>query len=294
MKAIDYFAPTSVEEAVGLFEEKGPMARGLAGGTDIIVQLNIRRRTIERLVDIKTIPEANVLNYSPQTGLVIGAGVPCHLIYNNQAVVTNYPGLIDAASMIGGTQIQGRATIGGNVCNAAPSGDGIPPLIVLNAICVIVGPKGTRRLPVENFFTGPGQNSLEVGEFLLHIELPAPAANSGVRYKRFIPRAEMDIAVAGVGSSVILDSNKSKITSARIALASVAPTPILVKAAGALLEGKGIDDEKAIEEAATIARDAARPISDMRGTIEHRKQLVYVLTKRTLKDAIQRAKGGQV
>jgi CO/xanthine dehydrogenase FAD-binding subunit len=294
LKAIDYFAPTSVEEAVGLFEEKGPMARGLAGGTDIIVQLNIRRRTIERLVDIKTIPEANVLNYSPQTGLVIGAGVPCHLIYNNQAVVTNYPGLIDAASMIGGTQIQGRATIGGNVCNAAPSGDGIPPLIVLNAICVIVGPKGTRRLPVENFFTGPGQNSLEVGEFLLHIELPAPAANSGVRYKRFIPRAEMDIAVAGVGSSVILDSNKSKITSARIALASVAPTPILVKAAGALLEGKGIDDEKAIEEAATIARDAARPISDMRGTIEHRKQLVYVLTKRTLKDAIQRAKGGQV
>ena len=293
MRAIEYFAPSSIQEAVSLLEEKGEAARMLAGGTDIIVQLNGGLRQSERIVDVKTVPEANVLEFTPEKGLLLGAAVPCHRIYKNKVVVSNYPGLIDSAAMIGGIQIQGRATLGGNLCNAAPSADGVPPLIVLGAICVIAGPNGTRRVPVEQFCTGPRKTILEPGEFLVSFEIPPPKPNSGARYIRFIPRNEMDIAVAGVGVSVVLDDAKGKFISARISLASVAPTPLLVEEAGKALEGREVSDE-AIEEAALLAKDAALPITDMRGTIEQRKHLVYVLTKRTLRDAIQRAKEDSV
>ena len=289
MKDFEYTAPHSVGEAISLLEEKGSHAMVLAGGTDILVQLRSGRRVVDRLVDVKNIPETNEMSYTPQAGLQLGAAVPCYRIYQNRAVSEVYPGLIDCAALIGGIQIQGRASLGGNLCNAAPSADGIPPLIVLGATCNVAGPNGTRTVAAEDFCTAPGQNVLEDGEFLVSVHLPTPAAHSGAHYLRFIPRNEMDIAVAGVGSSVVLDSSGSTFVSARVSLASVAPTPLYVKEAGDALAGKEVGD-KAIEEAAEAAMVAAKPINDMRGTIRQRVHLVGVLTRRTLKGAIDRAR----
>ena len=289
MKEIDYAVPKSVSETVSLLAEKGNQARCLAGGTDLLVQLRGGRRSVELVVDIKEVPEANHLSYDPQKGLEIGSAVPCYRIYQDEAISNAYPGLIDAAAMIGGIQIQGRASLGGNLCNAAPSADGIPPMIVLEATCVIAGPNGTREMPVEDFCTAPGQNAMQDNEFLVSLRIPPPKQRQGANYLRFIPRNEMDIAVAGVGSSVVLSADKNSIESARISLASVAPTPLFVKEAGDALAGKAITEE-AIEAAAQAAMDAARPISDMRGTIRQRRHLVGVLTRRTLQGAIERAK----
>jgi carbon-monoxide dehydrogenase medium subunit len=273
-----------------LLAEKGKQARILAGGTDILVQLRSSRRSVERLVDIKEVPEANRLSYDSQRGLELGSAVPCYRIYQDEVISQAYPGLIDAAGLIGGIQIQGRATLGGNLCNAAPSADAIPPLIVMGATCTVAGPNGTREVPSENFCTAPGQNVLEDGEFLVSIRISAPQQHSGSHYLRFIPRNEMDIAVAGVGSSVVLSDDGKSFVSARISLASVAPTPLFVQEAGAALAGREITDQ-AIDDAAEAAMSAARPINDMRGTIQQRRHLVGVLTRRTLRGAIARATG---
>ena len=287
MRPIEYVAPTTVEDAVAALAEKGDAARPLAGGTDILVQLRGGRRQADRIVDVKRIPELNELSYDPQSGLRIGAAVPCHRIYEDEAIAAAYPGLIDAASLIGGIQIQGRASLGGNLCNAAPSGDGIPALIADNAVAEVAGPNGTRDVPVEDFCTAPGRTVLEAGEFLVAMRMPPPPANFGASYLRFIPRNEMDIAVAGAGASVVMDGDT--VTAARVALASVAPTPVLAEAAGAALVGKEPTDD-VLAEAAEAARAAAKPISDMRGTAEYRTHLVGVLTTRALRNAIQRAK----
>ena len=289
MRAFEYVAAKTVSEAVDLLAQKGEQARILGGGTDLIVQVREGRRQLELIVDAKKIPEANVLSYSPEGGLQIGAAVPCYKIYADDEICAAYPGLIDAASMIGGVQIQGRASLGGNLCNASPAADGIPPLIVLEATCEIAGPNGTRQVPVEQFCTGPGRTVLERGEFLLSLKLPSPQKNSGAHYLRFIPRNEMDIAVVGVGASVVLDDTKTSFVSSRIALGAVAPTPLLAEEAGASLADKAISDE-AINAAAEAAQAIARPISDMRGTVEQRVHLVGVLTRRALNGAIQRAK----
>ena len=289
MRAIDYQAPTSLSEAVSIMAANGDRARPLAGGTDVLVQLRGGRREADVVVDTKKIPELNTLNLG-DNGLQLGAAVPCYRIYQDSAVAAAYPGLIDAAGMIGSIQIQGRATVGGNLCNAAPSGDTIPPVITLGGEAHINGPNGWRTLPAENFCTGPGRNALENGELLVAVQLPAPAANSGTAYLRFIPRNEMDIAVAGVSSTVQLDASGQTIQSARIALASVGPTPILATAAGDSLAGKAVSDE-AIAEAGRLASEAATPITDMRGTIRQRHHLVDVLTRRTLNIAIRRARG---
>ena len=269
--------------------EKGPKARALAGGTDVLVQLRGERFQIDRLVDLKHVPEMNELSSSAKGGLTLGAAVPCYRIYEDQSVNKLYPGLVDSAAMIGGIQIQGRATVGGNLCNAAPSGDTIPALIALEASAVIAGPKGQRTVPVEDFCTGPGQNILQDGEVLVEMKFPPPKPRSGAHYLRFIPRNEMDIAVAGVGASVVLDESKKRVQSARIALASVGPTPIFAKEASSLLAGKEAS-EASIDEAAEVAKAAARPITDMRGTINQRVHLVRVLTQRALREAIQRAR----
>lgn len=289
MRAIDYVAPTSLSEAVSVLSANGDRARPLAGGTDIIVQLRGGRRELDVLVDAKKIPELNQIEMT-DSGLRLGAAVPCYQIYQNQQVAAAYPGLIDAAGLIGSIQIQGRASIGGNLCNAAPSGDSIPPVITLCGEAHINGPNGWRAVAAENFCTGPGRSVLEPGEILVGIQIPAPAANSGTAYLRFIPRNEMDIAVAGVSSSVVLDASGQTIQSARIALASVGPTPILATAAGDSLAGKAVSDD-AIAEAGRLASEAATPITDMRGTIRQRHHLVDVLTRRTLNIAIRRARG---
>ena len=290
MEWIDFAAPKTLSEALELLASHGERARMIAGGTDILVQLRGGRYSADLLVDVKAIPELNQISYNPQTGLVLGAATPCYRIYQNQAVSSAYPGLIDAASLIGGIQIQGRATIGGNICNAAPSGDSIPPVIVLGGVCHIAGPNGNRQVPAEDFCTAPGRNALQPGELLVSINLPAPQADSGANYLRFIPRNEMDIAVAGVGSSVVLDASGQNFVSARIALASVAPRPVLARDAGDGLAGKPVS-EAAIQEASEKAMADAVPINDMRGTIRQRIHLVGVLTRRTLNTAVRRARG---
>jgi carbon-monoxide dehydrogenase medium subunit len=262
----------------------------MAGGTDLLPKARGGAFETNLIVDVKAIPELNVLSYDPGKGLTLGAAVPCYKIYSNAEVKAAYPGLMDAAELIGGIQIQGRASIGGNLCNAVPSADSIPALIALGATANIEGPDGSRQVAVEDFCTGPSQNVLKTGELLVSISIPAPSANSGARYLRFIPRNEMDIAVAGVGVSVELDNGNIK--SARLALAAVGPTPLFVKAVGAALAGKPANDET-IAMAGQIAKDAARPITDMRGTIEYRKHLCDVLTRRALSTAVSRAKGGE-
>ena len=291
MEAIDFATPKTIDEAVKLMASKGDRARMMAGGTDIIVQLRGGRRSLDLVVDAKGIPELNELSYSAQNGLTMGAAVPCYKIYQNQQVASAYPGLVDAASLIGGIQIQGRASIGGNLCNSAPSGDSIPPVITMGGVAHIAGPNGTRDVPAEEFCTGPGQNVLQPGEILVSIHLPAAQAHSGTNYLRFIPRNEMDIAVAGVSSSVVLDASGQNFVSARISLASVAPTPVFAKDAGDSLAGKPVS-EATIQEASEKAMADAKPISDMRGTIRQRVHLVGVLTRRTLNTAVERARGG--
>jgi carbon-monoxide dehydrogenase medium subunit len=290
LQAFDYVPARTVDEAVSLLAAKGDQARVLAGGTDLIVQVREGRRQLELIVDVKNIPDVNVLSYDPQNGLHLGAAVPCHRIYGDATIAQVYPGLIDAFSLIGGIQIQGRASIGGNLCNSSPAADAIPPLIVHHTTCVIAGPNGRREVPVEQFCTGPGQNLLEPGELLVSLRIPPPPNNFGAHYQRFIPRNEMDIAVVGVGSAVVLSENGSTIMAARIALGAVAPTPLLVEEAAVALVGKPISEDT-IAEAAAAAKAAARPITDMRGTVEQRRHLSGVLTRRTLQGAIARARG---
>ena len=287
MKWFEYVSPQTVEEAVGLLAKYGARARILAGGTDLLTQMRNGKKEADLVVDIKKIPEVNQIAFSPDRGLKLGAAVPCYRIYGDRAVSTAYPGLIDVARMIGGTLIQGRATIGGNLANAAPSADSIPVLIALSASCEVRGPNGTRQIPVESFCTAPGQTVLGPGEMLVSLHFPAPQRQQGVRYLRFTPRNEMDIAVAGAGVSLILDNGT--IRSARVALSSVAPTPLFVREAGEALTGKPAS-EASFREAAEIAKSAARPITDMRGTADYRRHLCAVLTRRALEAAAARAK----
>jgi CO/xanthine dehydrogenase FAD-binding subunit len=290
LQAFDYIRAQSTEQAVALLAQAGDQARALAGGTDLLTQLKEGRRKVSLVVDIKFIPELNELCYDPTEGLWLGAAVPCYRIYNNHVVAHTYPGLIDAASLIGGVQIQGRASLGGNLCNASPAADSIPALIAHAAICRIAGPSGRREIPVETFCTGPGRTVLEAGEILVSLHLPPPRAGAGAAYLRFIPRNEMDIAVVGSGASVQLDEGGETIVSARVALGAVGPTPLYVEEAGDALAGRPVAHvEAAIAEAASLARAAARPIDDMRGTAAQRRHLAAVLTRRSLRIAIQRA-----
>ena len=290
MRWVDYESPNTVKEAISLLagDRKAKM---LAGGTDLLVQLRAGHGDADLIVDVKNIPELNEMTLDPQQGLTLGAAVPCYKIYGDAEIRKAYPGLIDCASLIGGIQIQGRASIGGNLCNSAPSADAIPILIACAVTCKIVGPQGEREVAAEDFCTGPGQNVLQHGELLVSMHFPPPEANSGARYIRFIPRNEMDIAVAGSGVNVVVENGTFK--TARIALASVAPTPLFVTEAGAALRGRPVNGES-IAKAAALAKAAAKPITDMRGTVAYRKHLCEVLTRRALNDAVKRARGEQV
>ena len=287
MNSIDYIRPTTIDEAVSLLAKYKDKARVLAGGTDLIVQMRGGRYQIDVVIDGKHIEELNQLTYSKQNGLTIGAAVPCHRIYGDAKIAEAYPGIMDSASLIGGIQIQGRASLGGNLMNAAPSADSIPTLIAHNAVANIASTKGTRSEPVENICSGPGRTNLATGEILVSISVPAPSKGFGARYIRFTPRNEMDIAVAGAGVSVQL--NNGKVQAARVALSSVAPTPLFVEAAGNALLGKEPSDEN-IQAAAELAKEAATQITEMRGTAEFRKHLCEVLTRRALHTAVERAR----
>lgn len=289
MQAFDYVAAKSLSEAVDLLTKYRDQARILGGGTDLIVQVRENRRPVGVMVDIKGVPEVNTLSYNGS--LEIGASVPLYKIYSNGEVKSNFPALVDATSIIGGVQIQSRASIGGNLCNASPAADSIPVLIVLGAQCAIEGPSGERSIAVEDFCTAPGQTVLKSNELLVKLVIPTPAPNASSFYLRFIPRNEMDIAVVGAGAAVELSADHQTFVSARIALGAVAPTPLFAAAASSVLAGKPVSDES-IEEACEAAKGIATPISDMRGTAAQRTHLVGVLTRRALNGAINRIKEG--
>jgi carbon-monoxide dehydrogenase medium subunit len=289
LQAIDFAAPNSVAEVVTLLQQKGDQARVMCGGTDLLVALREGRRQAELVIDIKKIPETMQMTYDGQKGLVLGSAVPCYRMYDDKAVAGAYPGLIDSASLIGGVQIQGRASFGGNLCNASPAADSIPALIVHSATCEIAGPNGKRTMPVEEFCVAPGRTILQPDEFLVALHIPAPKAGFGASYLRFIPRNEMDIAVVGAGASVQLDESRSKFVAARVALGAVAPKPLFVPAAGEALAGQPVNADS-IAKAAKIAQDAATPISDMRGTADYRKHMSGVMARRALEKAVERAR----
>jgi carbon-monoxide dehydrogenase medium subunit len=292
MNPFTYQAPSSLDSAIALLAERRGSARPLAGGTDLLVQMRHGQRAPNALVDVKRIPELAALSFDPHVGLTVGAAVSCARLCEHSAVRQHYPALVDAASIIGGPAIRERATLGGNLCNAAPSGDAIPAMIVLGATCAIAGPSGSRVVPVSEFCTSPGQTVLAVDELLVSLHFPVPSPHSGAHYLRFIPRGEMDIAVAGAGAWLQLSADHARILDARIALSAVAPTPLVAVGAAAALGGQP-PTEATFAQAAQLARHAARPISDARGTAAQRRHLVGVLVLRALRRAAQRARGAE-
>jgi carbon-monoxide dehydrogenase medium subunit len=281
-----------VDEAVKFLAAHGEQARPLCGGTDLIIQLRAGVRRPEFVVDVKNIREMRRIEFSMQHGLRLGAAVPCIEIYENADMRKYFPGLTEAAHLIGSLQIQSRASVGGNLCNGSPAADTTPALIALGAKCRVVGPAGERLVAVEDFCTAPGRTVLQSSELLVEFQIPSPPRNSGDAYLRFIPRNEMDIAVVGVGAAVTIDPADERISEARIGLGAVGPTPIFAREASQFLSGKRIGDE-AIERTAQLAIDAASPIDDMRGTAEFRRHITGVLTRRTLAKAIERARYSQ-
>ena len=288
MVSVVYEAPDSIDGAISLLANADIPAKILAGGTDLIIQTNRSTEESRLLVDVKKIAGMLDANLSAD-GLDLGPSMSCAEFTSRKDIQKVFPGLVEAAYLIGSTQVQGRASIGGNLCNSSPAADTIPALLVNGAQCVIVGPSGERTVAAEDFMTGVGQNCMVKGELLKMIHLPAPAAKTSDAYLRFIPRTEMDIAVAGAGVSVTVDDSGT-CTAARVAIGAVSPTALLVSAAADALIGTMLDED-ALQAAATAARDASSPITDRRGTAEYRRQIVGVLVKRAAKIAATRAKG---
>jgi carbon-monoxide dehydrogenase medium subunit len=264
-----------------------PAARVLAGGTDLLVQFKAGLRQPSAFVDVKRIPELMGITID-RDGLHLGAATPAAVIAEHVELRRLWPGLADAVHLIGSTQIQGRGSVGGNLCNASPAADTTCALIVNRAECVIAGPGGQRTIAVEQFSVAPGRTVLERGELLVAIRVPRPAARTSDAYLRLIPRSEMDIAVAGAAVSVTLDAD-GVCTAARVAIGAVAPTALLVPDAAKALMGSTLDDA-ALKHAAEASSAAARPIDDKRGTTEYRRTIAGVLTRRAASIAASRAR----
>jgi CO/xanthine dehydrogenase FAD-binding subunit len=276
MPSVQYEAPASLAQAT-TFLQSSSDAKILAGGTDLLVQMKLGIRQPALIVDIKHIPELMELTLGKQ-GLRLGAAVTGAIVNDHEEVRRIYPGFVEALGLIGSSQVQGRCSAGGNLCNASPAADSVPALIVNQAICTIVGPGGTRTIAVEKFNTGPGKNCLGNGEILVSIHIPLPAPRSSDAYLRFIPRTEMDIAVAG--AAVAISMNEAGVcTAARVAIGAVAPTALLVPAAADILIGSKLDDAT-LREAAAAVSAASSPITDKRGTAAYRKKVIGVLVRR--------------
>ena len=287
MNAMRYEAPRSVDEAVALLAGADGEARVLAGGTDLLVQLRSGLVQPGLIVDVKNIPEMCGVT-AEDGGFRIGAAASGAEIGEHEALKAAWPGVVEAIELIGSTQIQGRATMGGNLCNASPAADCVPALFAARAVCTLAGPDGRREVPVEAIATGPGETSLGPGEIVVDFRLPAVRARSGDAYLRFIPRTEMDIAVVGAGVGLSLDED-GVCTAARVALGAVAATVLLVAEAAAALVGTRVEDA-ALEAMAAAARAACRPIDDKRGTAEYRTKVAGVLAKRAASIALDRAR----
>ena len=287
MADIQFAAPRTVREAVKTLAGAKGKAKVLAGGTDLLVQLRAGMLRPGLIVDLKHIPELREVKRNKK-GFEIGAAVSGSELGANKAVVKAWPGVVEGLELIGSTQIQGRASLGGNLCNGSPAADSIPGLIAAAATCKIVGPKGTRRAKVEDIVTGPGKTSLKKDELVVSIFLPERPKRSGDAYLRFIPRTEMDIAVVGAGVSLTLDKN-GVCTHARVSLGAVAPKPLLVKNGAKALIGTTVDDT-ALAALAAAASAACNPIDDKRGTIEYRTKVAGVLARRAAVIALERAR----
>jgi carbon-monoxide dehydrogenase medium subunit len=288
MTEIRYVAPRSLDEAIGAYAAAGSAARIMAGGTDLLVQMRSGLVRPGLIVDIKKIDEMNSIEETAEGGFRVGAAVSGAVLAEHPKFRKAWPGVLEAVSLIGSKQVQGRASAGGNLCNGSPAGDSIPAMIAAGAIVTIHGPNGRRELPVEKVPAGPGRTNLTPGEILVSFTMPPRPAGSSDAYLRMIPRTEMDIAVVGLGVSLTLKDGVC--TAARVGLGAVAPTPLLVEAAGQALTGSRLDDV-ALEKASEACRAACRPIDDKRGTIAYRVKTAGVLLKRTVAIAAKRAGG---
>ena len=286
MEAMRYEAPDSLDAAVALLAGASGEARVLAGGTDLLVQLRSGLIEPGLVLDVKKIPEMRRIT-AEDGGFRIGAAVACAELGEHAQVKQAWPGVVEAAELIGSTQIQGRATMGGNLCNASPAADSVPAMIAADAIATVIGPDGRREARVEEIATGPGETSLAKGEIVVSIFLPARPPRSADAYLRFIPRTEMDIAVVGAGVSLTFDEG-GICSAARVALAAVAERVMLVPAAAEALIGTAVDDA-ALERLAEAASGACRPIDDKRGTKEFRVKVAGVLARRAARKALERA-----
>jgi carbon-monoxide dehydrogenase medium subunit len=283
----EYRVPDSLPEVLKILERETFAGKVLAGGTDLVLQMKQGLVRPSFVVDVKQVPELNKLEWSEPGGLAIGAAVPLSQLLAFTELPKEFGVLLEACSLIGSMQIRNRGTIGGNLCNAAPSADSAPPLLCLGAKVVLASSKATRTIPLDDFFLAPGKTALTADELLVEIKVPTPPARSAGCYMRHTTREEMDIAVVGVASFLTLSPQKGRLKKARIALGAVAPTPIRAHTAEAALVGKAVTKEM-IEEAAENAAGEASPISDLRGSREYRREMVRVLVRRTLLSACER------
>jgi carbon-monoxide dehydrogenase medium subunit len=285
---MQYEAPETTKAAVGLLAKAKGSAYVLAGGSDLLVRLRGGYIEPDLVVDIKRIKAMREVKKTA-TGFTIGAAVSCAELTENKALAKAWPGVVEAASLIGSKQVQGRCTMTGNLCNASPAADSVPALVAAGAKAIVQGPKGKRTVAVEQIPVSPGKTSLKKGELIEALVLPARKPRSGDSYLRFIPRSEMDIAVVSAGVNLTLDA-KGVVTAARVALGAVAPTVQLVAAAAKAIIGTKLDDA-ALEKLGQAASAACRPIDDKRGTVEFRTKVAAVLAKRAAKIAYARAGG---
>lgn len=288
MSGVEYISPGTVAEAISALQAAGGNGRLLAGGTDLLVQMRGGRAKPKVVIDLKGIPGIAAIR-EEAGGFIIGAAASGALIGEHEGLRKAWPGVVEAANLIGSTQVQGRASLGGNLCNASPAADSVPALIAAGAICVIAGPNGQREASVETIQSGPGKTTLGKDEVLMAFKLPKRPAHSGDAYLRLIPRTEMDIAVVGAAVSVTLDASGT-CTSACVSIGAVAPTALLVETAGSALVGSSFDDVALANLEAAVAV-ACKPISDKRGTIEYRTKVAAVLARRAALIARDRAQG---
>lgn len=282
-----YVAPETLDAALGLLAGAGGTPRVLAGGTDLLVHMRAGRVAPTLLVDVKRIPELRSLEPC-DGGWRIGAAVTGMELIEHEPFAAAWPGIVDGVRMIGSIQVKGRATLGGNLCNASPAADSVPALIAGGALVTLVGPAGRRELPVEQIATGPGRTCLAPGEVLVSFLLPPRPPGSGDAYLRFTPRTEMDIAVVGAGVSLTIDGG-GVCRQARVSLGAVAERALLVPEAAAALVGSKVD-EAALQRLAEAASAACRPIDDKRGTREFRTRVAGVLARRAAERALERAR----
>ena len=288
MPNLSFSAPTTVDEAVRALASAQGLAKPLSGGTDLLVQMRSGRVRPEVIIDLKRIPE--LIGIREESGrFVVGAATPGTMVYENESLTRAWPGIVEGLDLIGSEQIQGRASLAGNLCNASPAADSVPALIAARATAVIAGPGGRREAPVEAIVTGPGRTSLEKGEFIVEFHIPKPKPRQADAYLRFIPRTEMDIAVVGCGVNVTLDV-AGICTDARVVLGAVAPTQLIVNEAAEALKGHRLDEDT-LSRLDAAAQRACKPINDKRGTIEYRTKVAGVLARRAAAIAFERVAG---